>query len=214
MNKEKGIVIKIVTIKEAVNPIALHDKRDKDGDFMLDENGKKQPVDYVVTSNNHHVAVYSKPKLDRRGEVVTGDNGETIYEPDEVVVSFFEAVTRANQGLPIIDKEYKKDEGWIFQFTMKRNEYFVFPNKVSGFNPKEIDLLDPKNYSAISPNLFRVQQISYKNYVFRHHLETSVSMNHRYKGITWVDFRSSKGLDKIVKVRVNHIGQIVAVGEY
>ena len=34
------------------------------------------------------------------------------------------------------------------------------------------------------------------------------------RGITWIDFRSSKGLDTIVKVRVNHIGQIVSVGEY
>ena len=34
------------------------------------------------------------------------------------------------------------------------------------------------------------------------------------KGITWTDFRSSKGLDKIVKVRVDHIGQIVSLGEY
>ncbi len=214
MNKEKGIVIKRVTLKGISNAIALHDKRDKDGDFILDENGKKQPVDFVNTGNNHHVAIYSKPKLDRKGEVVKDDNGETIYEPDEVVVSFFEAVTRANHGLPIIDKEYKKDEGWIFQFTMKQNEYFVFPNDESGFDPKEIDLLDPKNYSAISPNLFRVQKLSYKEYVFRHHLETSVNMDNKYKGITWVDFRSSKGLDKIVKVRVNHIGQIVAVGEY
>ena len=32
--------------------------------------------------------------------------------------------------------------------------------------------------------------------------------------LLWVDFRSSKGLDTIVKVRVNHIGQIVSVGEY
>ena len=34
------------------------------------------------------------------------------------------------------------------------------------------------------------------------------------RGITWTDFRSSKGLENILKVRVNHIGQIVYVGEY
>ena len=78
-----------------------------------------------------------------------------------------------------------------------------------------IDLFNPDNYSEISRNLFRVQKITHKNYVFRHHLETTVADSPSHlKRITWTDFRSSKGLDKIVKVRVNHIGEIVGVGEY
>jgi CRISPR-associated endonuclease Csn1 len=98
---------------------------------------------------------------------------------------------------------------------MKQNEYFVFPNATTGFNPKEIDLLNPENYHLISPNLYRVQKFAHKNYVFRHHLETAIKdTSSILKGITWTDFRSSKGLDQIVKVRVNHIGQIVSVGEY
>ena len=75
------------------------------------------------------------------------------------MVTFFDAVTRVNLGLPIIDKDYKASEGWQFLFSMKQNEYFVFPNKKTGFNPKEIDLLDADNYGLISPNLFRVQEI-------------------------------------------------------
>ena len=91
----------------------------------------------------------------------------------------------------------------------------MFPNEKTGFNPKEIDLMNPDNYALISPNLFRVQKFSFKNYVFRHHLETSiVDTSSVMKGITWTDLRSSKGFDLIVKVRVNHIGQIVSVGEY
>ena len=98
---------------------------------------------------------------------------------------------------------------------MKQNEYFVFPNETTGFNPNEIDLLNPENYSLISPNLFRVQKFSFKNYVSRHHLETSVAdFSSQLKKVTWTDFRSSKGLESIVKVRINHIGQIVSVGEY
>ena len=98
---------------------------------------------------------------------------------------------------------------------MKQNEYFVFPNEKTGFNPKEVDLLNPENYAMISPNLFRVQKFTYKNYVFRHHLETTIKdTSSSLKGIIWTDFRSSKGLDKIVKVRVDHIGQIVSLGEY
>ena len=147
-------------------------------------------------------------------------------------MSFYEAVTRRNLGLPVIDKEYKVSEGWQFLFSMKQNEYFVFPktekrekvNEETGeiteeevmvFNPKDIDLLNPDNYGVISPNLFRVQKFSFKNYVFRHHLETTIKeTSNNLRGMTWTDFRSSKGLDMIVKVRINHIGQIVGIGEY
>lgn len=214
INREKGISVKRVSIRGVSNALPLHAKRDKNGNIMLDENGGKIPVDFVNTGNNHHVAVYRKPVLDKNGLAVFDDDGDPVYELDEIVVSFFEAVTRANLGLPIVDKDYRKSEGWQFLFSMKQNEYFVFPNEKTGFNPKEVDLLNPDNYATISPNLFRVQKFSYKEYVFRHHLETSIQdRSVGMKGITWTDFRSSKGLDKIVKVRINHIGQIVSVGE-
>lgn len=190
LNKAKGITIKRVAISGISNAVALHERTDK--------NGNTVPVDFVNTGNNHHVAVY------RDG------NGNL----QENVVSFYEATCRACNGDPIIDKDYKSGEGWKFLFTMKQNEYFVFPNKETGFNPHEIDLLNPDNYALISPNLFRVQKFSYKNYVFRHHLETSIiDTSSTTKGITWTDIRSSKGLDDLIKVRINHIGQIVAVGE-
>lgn len=216
LNEEKGIAIKRVTITGISNAEALHNKRDKYGKLILDEHGKTQPVDFVNTGNNHHVAVYR----DEKGNL------------QEQVVSFYEAVSRRNLGLPVIDKEHNKSEGWQFLFSMKQNEYFVFPKtekrekvdeetgeireeEIMVFNPSEIDLLNPDNYHLISPNLFRVQKFSFKNYVFRHHLETSIlNTSALMKGILWTDFRSSKGLDKIVKVRINHIGQIVSVGEY
>ncbi len=215
LNEEKGIRLKRVTIYGISNAQALHEKHDKDGNLLLDENGNPIPVDFVNTGNNHHVAIYRKPVLDKQGLPKLDDNGEVMYELEEKIVSFYEAVARANEGVPIIDKTYNHDEGWQFLFTMKQNEYFVFPNEQTGFDPKEVDLLNPDNYALISPNLFRVQKFSYKNYVFRHHLETSiVDTSAETRGVTWRDFRSSKGLDTIVKVRVNHIGQIVSVGEY
>ena len=100
---------------------------------------------------------------------------------------------------------------------MKQNEYFVFPNEKTGFNPKEIDLLDPKNYNEISKNLFRVQKISKtagRVYMFRHHLETTVDDKKELQEITWKRISSLDKLKNIVKVRINHIGQIVSVGEY
>ena len=173
LNKEKGIAIKRVSITGISNAVALHDKKDKDGKLILDEDGKKQAVDFVNTGNNHHVAIYRVPVKDKNGQFVYDENDNQIFELEENVVSFFEATARVNQGLPIIDKDFNKSEGWEFLFSMKQNEYFVFPNEETGFNPLEIDLQNPDNYALISPNLFRVQKISSKNYVFNHHLETN-----------------------------------------
>lgn len=226
LNKEKGIAIKRVTIKGTSNVIALHSKKDKDGNYILNEDGTKQAVDFVNTGNNHHVAVYKKTIIDKKTSLpATDEKGNIKYELEEVVVSFFEATIRANNGEPIIDKTYNQDKGWQFLFSMKQNEYFVFPRyettkdvngnevTIKTFDPKDIDLLNPDNYSLISPNLFRVQKLTTRDYFFRHHLETKVEDNNKLKTITWIRCGLS-GLHGIIKVRVNHIGQIVEVGEY
>lgn len=204
LNKEKGIKLKRVTITGISNAIALHSKKDKEGNLILDEEGNTQAIDFVNTGNNHHVAIYR----DEKGNL------------QENVVSFFETTARVNAGLPIIDKTFNQDKGWTFLFTMKQNEFFVFPNEETGFNPKDIDLMNPINYSLISPNLFRVQKISTKNYVFNHHLETNAVTGETLKnqkqlsGITYRFIQSLPPIKDIIKVRVNHIGQIVSVGEY
>ncbi|QKJ32813.1 hypothetical protein HQ865_24670 [Mucilaginibacter mali] len=103
---------------------------------------------------------------------------------------------------------------------MKQNEYFVFPS--ADFDPSAIDLLDPANNRLISPNLFRVQKFSkllygnsfVREYVFRHHFETSVEDKKELKDITYKAIKSLAYFEGIVKVRINHIGQIVKVGEY
>lgn len=198
-NKEKGIKIKSVTIKGINNAIALHDKKDVAGKVMLDAAGRSIPIDFVNTGNNHHVAIYRD------------ENGVL----QENVVSFMEATSRVNQGLPVISHDYNKDKGWEFVFTMKQNEMFVFPDKENGFDPKEIDLLDEKNYALISPHLFRVQKFSTKDYYFRHHLETTVdNMDKRLRDITWKRISTPDYLQGVIKVRINHIGKIVQTGEY
>ncbi|PVX49993.1 CRISPR-associated endonuclease Csn1 [Balneicella halophila] len=193
LNKEKGIAIKRVTITGVSNVEALHTKKDHLGQNILDEQGNTQPINYVSTGNNHHVAIYR----DSEGDL------------QEKVVSLFEAVERVNQRLAIIDKEYKKDLGWEFLFTMKQNEMFVFPTE--DFKPHEIDLLDIENADRISPHLFRVQKIGSKDYWFRHHLETTITNNLNF---TYCRVTSTKPLEGIVKVRINHIGEIVQAGEY
>jgi CRISPR-associated endonuclease Csn1 len=200
LNKEKGIAIKRVTISGVKNAESLHYKRDHLGNEILDQSGNKIPADFVSTGNNHHVAIYR----DEKGNL------------QERVVSLFEAVQLVNAGEQVIDKTYNQGMGWQFLFTMKQNEYFVFPNDKTGFNPKDIDLLDPINKKIISSNLFRVQKFGslLSGFWFRHHLETNVDVNNVLKGTTYKVIQSLLNLEPVVKVRLNHLGDIVSVGEY
>ena len=198
LNKEKGIAIKRVKIRGIANGEAIRVKRDNKGAIIKDENGNPIPNDFVNTGNNHHVAVFR----DANGKL------------QEHVVSFYEATTRATLGYPIVDKNYNRSEGWEFLFSMKQNEYFVFPNEKTGFNPQNINLLDANNWRQISPNLYRVQKFTTGDYVFRHHLETNVESENALRDITWKRIRAIQNLDGIIKVRLNHLGNIVAVGEY
>ncbi|MDH6253416.1 CRISPR-associated endonuclease Csn1 [Chryseobacterium sp. H1D6B] len=199
LNKSKGIAIKTVTITGMNNVEALHYKKDHLGKEILDKKGDRMPVDFVSTGNNHHVAIYE----DAKGNL------------QERVVSFYEAVERVNQGLSVINKDYNAGLGWKFLFTMKQNEMFLFPSE--DFNPKEIDLFDKKNLKLIAKNLFRVQkfgELSKSGFWFRHHLETSVDVKKELRNYSYLDFYSKDFMKTIVKVRLNHLGKIVQVGEY
>jgi CRISPR-associated endonuclease Csn1 len=193
-NEVKGIAIKRVTISGVSNAQALHTKKDHLGNEILDETGNPIPVDFVSTGNNHHVAIYR----DEKGNL------------QEEVASFYDAVIRKNLGLSVINKNH--ENGWKFLFSMKQNELFIFPSE--GFNPHEIDLLNLNNYHLISPNIFRVQKISTKNYFFRHHLETTVEEVKELKDIAYKPQLGLKAIDGIIKIRINHLGKIVHVGEY
>lgn len=204
LNKEKGIAIKTVTITGISNAEVLHYKKDHLGKEILDDKGNRIPVDFVSTGNNHHLALY----INQEGKL------------DDKMITFYEAIERVNQKLSIVDKTYKSNEGYQFLFSLKQNEMFLFPNE--DFNPKEIDLFDNKNLKLISKNLFRVQKLSkvlagnsyVRDFVFRHHLETTVEDKKELKNITYIQLKSLENLRGIVKVRLNHLGKIVQVGEY
>lgn len=204
LNKDKGVAVKTVTITGVSNAEALHFKKDHLGREILDDNGGKIPVDFVSTGNNHHLAIY----LDENGNI------------DDKMMTFYEAVIRVNQGLPIVDKDHNSDRGYQFLMTLKQNEMFVFPDE--DFDPNEIDLLDERNLEQISQHLFRVQKISkvgygnsfVRDFVFRHHLETTVEERKELRNMTYIQLKSLEGLRNIVKVRLNHLGKIVQIGEY
>ena len=198
LNKEKGIAVKRVTIDAGVKPDAIRSKRDKEGVLILNEQGNTISSDFVATANNHHIAIYR----DASGKL------------QEKVVSFYEAVSRVNEGVPVVDRHFNEKEGWQFLFTMKQNEYFVFPDLESGFSPLDYDFTDPRNYGVISPHLYRVQKLASSDYSFRHHLDTTVEIDSSLRNTTWKRLSTPSGLEGAVKVRIDHIGRIVAVGEY
>ena len=206
LDQTKKIALKRVSIEGVLSAIPLHTLKNQAGKPITGKDGKPVLGNYVQTSNNHHIAFY----YDEDGNLQ--DNA----------VSFFEAAERKSQGISVIDKDYNRDKGWRFLFTMKQNEYFVFPNEATGFIPSEVDLTDEANYGIISPNLYRVQKMSRiekgtsvsRDYWFRHHLETILNDDSRLKNSAFKRINSLKPLEGIIKVRINSIGKIVAVGEY
>ena len=197
LNEEKKIPLKRVAITGVSNAEPLHNAKDHLGKEIKDEKENTIPVDYVSTGNNHHVAIYK----DEKGNL------------QEEVVSFYEAVIRKNLGQPIIKRNH--ENGWELLFTMKQNEMFVLSSE--RFNAEEIDLLNTDNKSQISKHLFRIQkfgELGKSGFWFRNHLETTLENKKELKEITYLDVYSTKALEKAQKVRINHLGDIVHVGEY
>ncbi len=194
LNEDEGIKIKRVTIKGASNTISVHEAKDLLGNYITDNKGNKQPSSFVSQGNNYAIAIYE----DEKGNLL------------EEVISFFDAVTRQINKLPIVEPVNEK--GYKLKFTMKQNEMFLIPTR--DFDPSNYDLHDVKNSSLISDNLYRVQKITSKDYFFRHHLETTLNDDKTVKDLLYYRIRSTTDLRSFVKLRLNHLGQLVHIGEY
>ncbi|MGM9748301.1 MAG: hypothetical protein ACI3ZN_05840 [Candidatus Cryptobacteroides sp.] len=186
-----------MTVASRLIAYPLRCKHDKEGRLILDSDGNPFPNDYVVYRNNHHIAVYE-------------DFDGRLHEE---VVTFKEALDRMLKGRPAIDRDYMKVAGWGFCFSMAINEMFVFPDVTTGFEPGKIDLMDRANLPLISKHLFRVQKISRKDYSFVLHSKASVRTDPAMKNITWKRITSPNLMKGAVKVRLNHLGEIVEVFE-
>ncbi len=153
-------------------------------------NAEGKPIGFVKPGNNHHIAIYENEK------------GKRI----EKVVTFWEAVARRNQGLPVIDNN--PIDGTRFITSMQQNEMFVF-----NLTHEQLqDAVDKKDYDLISRNLYRVRKLTAGNYWFNHHLETQPreSLEDKKAGRC---IQASPSSFKGIKVRVNHLGIITKIGE-
>ncbi len=170
----------------AINSVRLFVNYEKLTPLHKNTNG--EDIDFVVTRNNHHIAIYEDA------------TGKRIEE----VVTFWEAVERKKQGTPIIQHHHPNGHKLIL--TLQLNEMVVFD-----LDPEEIDFLDKRNYALISPNIYRVQKIGTKYYTFRHHLETKLEDTqeagqiNKYKRMRTIEGKLP------VKVKLNYLGEITHV---
>lgn len=171
LNEIKRIPIKTIRVFGPITLQPLH----------VDENGK--PKDFVHTRNNHHIAIYEDEKGNRYEKVVT----------------FWEAIERKQQGIPLIDKNPGVEHKFIT--SMQINDLFVF-----NLDPLEIDFYKEDNWPIISKNLYRVQKLTNRDYVFRHHLETTLKNDSAMIRIQ--DIKKMNG----VKVVLDHFGRVIQIG--
>lgn len=187
----------------------------------LHSNSKGEPVDFVSTRNNHHIAIYK----DKEGML------------QENAVTFWDALERKRYGLPIVIKhpaaiwdqilangfdrqailEKLPKDDWEFVTSLSQNEMFVFDLSNEDLN----GYVSNNNFPEISKRLYRVQKIANNDYVFRHHLETRTD-DKKNGGEAmaseigkFIRISSLKTFTKRnpIKVRLNSLGQIVKIGE-
>lgn len=209
MNEAKGIAIKSVRCKTGLDSLqSLH----------INENG--EPIDFVSTRNNHHIAIFR----DADGKM------------QENAVTFWDAFERKKAGLPVIIKDRKSVwdnilsigfdeqeilsklplESWEFVTSLQQNEMFVF-----GLANQELqNAIDENNFSLINSNLYRVQKIAESYYNFRHHLETSV--DDKFNGVKNESLSIAIGKMKRIqslqnmtgiKIKIDTLGRIIKIGE-
>jgi CRISPR-associated endonuclease Csn1 len=211
LNREKGVQVKRVRCDAGLKKVATA-RKNEDG----------EPISFVVPGNNHHVAIYR----DADGKL------------HESTVTFLEAVQRKQLGLPVVvhqpasvwdmllakaqhslseetwaslEASLPKPE-WEFVLSMNINEMFVF-----NMSREELEEAIARNdHAAISPNLYRVQKLSEKDYYFRQHRETKVDDKfgeNKDEKLAMVlgkviRIRSCSGMEQAIKVKISRLGQI------
>ena len=165
-DKNKTIVIKSVRCFTGLNAVQ-----------PLRYNSKHEPISFVLTKNNHHVAIY----VDEKGE----------YQ--ECVYTFWQVVERAKYRLPLIIQDPKTiwDEirqrekdgdsfpddlitslplpNWTFVESLQQNDMFVMDMDDDTFKEN----VTSNNYKELGEKLYRVQNLSTHDYFFRLHSDTT-----------------------------------------
>lgn len=140
-------------------------------------NSEEEPISFVLTKNNHHVAIYEDEK---------GEYKECVY-------TFWQAVERSKYRLPLIIKDPKalwniihqrEHNGecfpdsmkaslplsdWTFVESLQLNDMFVMDMDDEDFRSN----ITTHNYEELGKKLYRIQTISSGDYFLRLHTDTT-----------------------------------------
>ncbi len=201
LNKEKGIKVSSVRIKtglSAVEPIRRNSEGVSDA--------------FVKPGNNHHVAIYTDTSGNLSEHVCTFWHAVERYRYLREVV--IDDSTRVWDHVNSISTELSESFtsklpplGLKLVLSMQQNEMFIL-----GLSPDQInDAFATNDYPLISKHLYRVQKLATMNYVFRHHLETTIDDS----GVSMAAKRyySVRSIGSLIslnptKIRISNLGEI------
>ncbi|HVA99011.1 MAG TPA: type II CRISPR RNA-guided endonuclease Cas9 [Bacteroidia bacterium] len=197
----------------------IGDKKDKvppNAFFKSDENGNKIPLVYLKNQNGNPVPIKKvRIKENSSGAVKLKDEINQWVEPGsnhhiliyknsegdlcEKVVTFWEAIERKKQKLPIYQLP---DNGTEIVTALQINDMFLL-----GIKEEDINWNNP-NHDFLKKYLYRIQKLTSGDYWFRFHLASSLE-NDLYKQIRgfgngktgWFNFNP-------IKVTVTPTGKI------
>lgn len=174
-NENHDIAIKSLNIQaRASNLAALH------------ENSEGIKRDFVITGNNHHMAIYKT------------ENGKAF----DVVVSFWEAFERSQQSEAVVRQSMVvegSDETAHLVTHFMINDLVLIDCDLSEINPNSLE-----GRKILSKHLYRVQSLSKGDVFFRHHLESKPDNPNAVERITSM----SNLIQRVQKVHINALGEL------
>lgn len=158
----------------------------------------ERPNDFATLGNNHHALVYK--------------NEEGKYS--NTLVSMWGAVANAdvsfksNKSSKSVINRSDTEKG-KFQFSLQINDLVLLD-----IPEEDRDSVIELDRSYLSSRLFRVQKMTSAgkslDVFYRHHLETRVDKTTKdLKGITWERITSDQQMNRLLKVRINNIGELI-----
>lgn len=222
-NKEKEAFKDILWFNEAkqipIRTVRLFARPDADNLQPIKKDGSGKDIGFVLTGNNHHIAIYEN------------EAAKLIQHS----CTFWHAVERKKYKIPVVINDTSIVWSELFggdypqtflnklpadnlklKFSMQQNEMFIL-----GLSREEFDeALTTDNRPLLSKHLYLVWSISDNNYWFRHHLETKNTELKKTEGAKeskrLYNIRSLGALFALhpIKVRLNHLGEITKVGEF
>jgi CRISPR-associated endonuclease Csn1 len=207
----KGKQIPIITIRLFARPDAKNLQ-------AIKKNEKGKDIGFVVTGNNHHIAIYEDKdkKLIQHSCTFWHAVERRKYKIHPVINESSKVWNQLlEKELPESFLNYLPADNLDLKFSMQQNEMFILGLSKEDFD----DALKNDDKPLISKHLYLVWSISNNDYWFRHHLETR---NSELKKIStakeakrYFRFKSVGALVGMnpIKVRLNHLGDITKIGE-